>query len=69
MGEVWIDGQALSSRSIRERARLIAYAPQTHVATFAFSVEAVVLMGRNAHGNLFARPNSHDRAVATAMSA
>jgi mxaC protein len=45
MGEVWIDGQALSSRTIRERARLIAYVPQTHVATFAFSVEAVVLMG------------------------
>ena len=27
--------------------------PQTHVATFAFSVEAVVLMGRTAHGDLF----------------
>ena len=30
--------------------------PQTHVATFAFSVEAVVLMGRTAHGDLFTRP-------------
>jgi iron complex transport system ATP-binding protein len=37
-GEVRLDGVALSSRSIRERARLIAYVPQTHVATFAFSV-------------------------------
>ena len=27
-----------------------------HVATFAFTVEAVVLMGRTAHGNLFSRP-------------
>ena len=45
-------------RSIRERARLIAYVPQTHVATFAFTVEAVVLMGRTAHGNLFARPTA-----------
>src|SRR5262249_29957207 len=44
-GEVRLDGHALSSRSIRERARLIAYVPQTHVATFAFQVEAVVLMG------------------------
>jgi len=36
-GEVRLDGHALSARSIRERARLIAYVPQTHVATFAFN--------------------------------
>ena len=66
-GEVWLDGAALSSRTIRERARLIAYVPQTHIATFAFSVEAVVLMGRTAHGDLFARPTSQDRMVAAAM--
>jgi iron complex transport system ATP-binding protein len=66
-GEVRLDGAALSSRSIRERARLIAYVPQTHVATFAFSVEAVVLMGRTAHGDLFARPTSDDRRVAAHM--
>ena len=63
-GEVRLDGAALSARSIRERARLIAYVPQTHVATFAFTVEAVVLMGRTAHGNLFSRPTAADRAVA-----
>ena len=32
--------------------------------TFAFTVEAVVLMGRTAHGNLFSRPTAADRAVA-----
>ena len=32
-GEVRLDGASLASRSIRERARLIAYVPQTHVAT------------------------------------
>ena len=66
-GEVRLDGATLSSRSIRERARLIAYVPQTHVATFAFSVEAVVLMGRTAHGDLFARPTAKDREVAATM--
>jgi iron complex transport system ATP-binding protein len=66
-GEVRLDGVALSSRSVRERARLIAYVPQTHVATFAFTVEAVVLMGRTAHGDLFARPSAKDRQVAAAM--
>ena len=66
-GEVRLDGAALASRTVRERARLIAYVPQTHVATFAFSVEAVVLMGRTAHGDLFARPSADDRRVAAHM--
>ncbi len=61
-----LDGHALSARSIRERARLIAYVPQNHAATFAFSVESVVLMGRTAHGNLFSRPTAKDREVAAA---
>ncbi len=63
-GEVRLDGKPLSHSSSRERARLIAYVPQSHQATFAFTVEAIVLMGRTAHGNLFSRPTSNDRAVA-----
>jgi iron complex transport system ATP-binding protein len=66
-GEVRLDGRALSGRSIRERAHLIAYVPQTHVATFAFPVESVVLMGRTAHGSLFRRPSAKDREVAAAV--
>src|SRR3981081_57339 len=65
-GEVRFDGKVLSARSIRERARLIAYVPQTQVATFGFSVEAVVLMGRTAHGNLFSKPTAKDRDVTAA---
>ena len=64
-GEVAIGGRSLAGISIRERARLIAYVPQVHVPTFAFTVESVVLMGRTAHGTLFSRPSAHDRAVAT----
>ena len=63
-GEVPIDGRSLAAISVRERARLIAYVPQVHVPTFAFTVESVVLMGRTAHGNLFSRPTTHDRSVA-----
>jgi iron complex transport system ATP-binding protein len=63
-GEVRLGGKPLTGRSSRERARAIAYVPQSHVATFAFTVEAVVLMGRTAHGNLFARPGAADRAIA-----
>jgi len=63
-GEAVIDGQSLAAYSIRDRACRIAYVPQLHTPTFAFTVEAVVLMGRTAHGNLFSRPSAHDREVA-----
>jgi iron complex transport system ATP-binding protein len=63
-GEVQLGGKSLGLYSIRERARVVAYVPQVHVGTFAFTVETVVLMGRSAHGNLFSRPNAHDREVA-----
>ena len=63
-GEVQLNERPLSTYSIRERARVVAYVPQVHVGTFAFTVETVVLMGRTAHGNLFSRPSAHDRAVA-----
>src|SRR5262249_57635938 len=63
-GEVAIGGRSLAGISIRERARLIAYVPQVHVPTFAFTVESVVLMGRTAHGTQFSRPSANDRAVA-----
>src|SRR5262249_13387528 len=56
----------LENYSIRERARVIAYVPQVHISTFAFSVETVVLMGRTAHGSLFSRPSVQDRVVAQA---
>jgi iron complex transport system ATP-binding protein len=63
-GEAQIDGRSLSAFSIRERARRIAYVPQVHNPTFAFSVESVVLMGRTAHGGLFNRPSAKDHDVA-----
>jgi iron complex transport system ATP-binding protein len=65
-GEVRLAGHSLAASSMRERARFLAYVPQSHVATFAFPVETVVLMGRTAHGNLFSGPTARDRAVAAA---
>jgi len=63
-GEVRLGERSLADYSSRERARLLAYVPQSHVATFAFTVEAVVLMGRTAHGNLYSRPTAADRVIA-----
>lgn len=68
-GNVTLNGKPLAAFSVRERARVIAYVPQVHTGTFAFSVETVVLMGRTAHGSLFARPSAHDVSVASAMLA
>jgi iron complex transport system ATP-binding protein len=64
-GEVTLGDRTLASYRLSERARLIAYVPQVHVATFAFPVEAVVLMGRSAHGGLLGRPTAADHAVVT----
>jgi iron complex transport system ATP-binding protein len=66
-GEVRLNDRPLPALSIGERARAIAYVPQVHIGTFAFTVETVVLMGRTAHGNLFSRPSVHDRVVALAV--
>ena len=62
-GEVRLGDKPLDNYSIRERARVVAYVPQVHISTFAFTVETVVLMGRTAHGSLFSRPSGQDRAV------
>jgi iron complex transport system ATP-binding protein len=63
-GEALIDGKPIATYSAPARARRIAYVPQAHVPTFAFTVETVVLMGRTAHGNLFSAPSAADRLVA-----
>lgn len=65
-GEVRLAGKPLGRLSVRERARLMAYVPQVHAGTFAFTVEDLVLMGRSAHGSLFSRPTARDRNVAAA---
>jgi iron complex transport system ATP-binding protein len=63
-GAALIDERPIASYPAPERARRIAYVPQSHVPTFAFTVETVVLMGRTAHGNLFSAPSRGDRQVA-----
>jgi iron complex transport system ATP-binding protein len=64
---VRLGDRRLSDYSNRERARLLAYVPQFHAVTFAFTVESVVLMGRTAHGSLFSGPSTADREVAWRM--
>jgi iron complex transport system ATP-binding protein len=63
-GTAMIDGKPIAAYAASQRARRIAYVPQSHVPTFGFTVETVVLMGRTAHGNLFSAPSAADRLVA-----
>ncbi len=63
-GAALIDGKPIAAYAASQRARRIAYVPQSHVPTFGFTVETVVLMGRTAHGNLFSAPSATDRLVA-----
>ena len=65
-GSVTLNGKPLAAHSLGERARLVAYVPQSHASPFAYSVEDLVLMGRTAHAGLFARPSAHDREVTRA---
>lgn len=66
-GDILIEGAPLASRSIRERARLMGYVPQSHAATFAFTVETVVLMGRTPFGDMFSGYTAQDRTVVSAL--
>jgi iron complex transport system ATP-binding protein len=66
-GEIRLEGKPLAASSVRERARLVAYVPQLSASTFAFTVEAMVVMGRTAHSGLFGRPSLKDYRIAQTM--
>lgn len=63
-GQIYIDGQALAMWSRGALARYVAYVPQAHNGSFAFSALDVVLMGRGARIGLFASPGPRDTDVA-----
>ena len=66
-GTIQVGHADLGTLRGRGRARLIAYVPQVHASTFAFSVETIVVMGRIAHTGLLGRPSAADHAVARRM--
>lgn len=55
-GTVRVNGKDLRNLSIRQRAREIAYIPQTHTTTYDYIVADVVLMSARAKGTLFSTP-------------
>lgn len=63
-GAVWLHGARLDGLSSIERAKRIAYLPQSHRPTFPFPVREVVLMGRWPHSTPMRGYGDDDRAAA-----
>jgi iron complex transport system ATP-binding protein len=65
-GQVLLDANPLSSISPRERAKRIAYVPQSTPTIFPFTALEVVLTGRSPYGGRFRFESSEDELVALA---
>ncbi len=63
-GEISLNGQAISRLSRKEYARKVAYVPQSQSVPFPYTVEEVVIMGRNAHLSSFSSPGRRDKEIA-----
>ena len=64
-GTVEVDGVDVLRCSDRQRARLLAYVPQSHTPPFAFTAIDVVVMGASTTGGLFGRPGASCYEVAS----
>lgn len=62
-GEIYLNNQNLKTCSPTQLATQIAYVPQAHY-NFNFSVQNVVLMGRNPYLKWYQSPRHHDREIA-----
>jgi iron complex transport system ATP-binding protein len=60
-GEIALDGRLLDSLPPRERAKSIAYVPQSTASVFPFEVIDVVLSGRTPHTSRFGFETDRDR--------
>ena len=62
-GEILLCGQDLEAYKRHEIARILAYVPQIHEATFPYTVREIVLMGRTAYAGSFGKPTKEDESV------
>jgi len=63
-GEVILDNASLSTLHPRERAKRIAYVPQSTSNVFPFTALEVVLTGRSPYSGRFRFESSHDEQIA-----
>ncbi|TAD87430.1 MAG: ABC transporter ATP-binding protein [Alphaproteobacteria bacterium] len=63
-GRVLVTDRPLTHFRPAERARRLAYVPQSAATAFAFTALTIVLMGRTAHAGPFSRPSTGDHTLA-----
>jgi iron complex transport system ATP-binding protein len=63
-GEVFFDGSPLPNLHPRERAKRIAYVPQSTSTVFPFTALEVVLTGRSPYSGRFRFESAHDEQIA-----
>ena len=63
-GSTLIDGQEVGNMKHTEFWKKIGYVPQAKLSAFAYTVEEMVLLGRNAHLKMTEMPNEDDREIA-----
>lgn len=63
-GEVQICGKNLTSLKPKERAQMVAVVPQSYYVDYDFTVEDIVMMGRNPYIDFRHRESKEDREIA-----
>src|SRR4029079_18675575 len=65
-GEGFVEGVALASIALRERAKRIAYVPQSTPTVFPFTAIEIVLTGRSPYSGRFSFESKDDKEIALA---
>jgi iron complex transport system ATP-binding protein len=65
-GTVEMDGRSIVDMREVERAKLLAYIPQTHTPPFPFTVRDVVALGRTVHLGRFSHASPEDERIVSA---
>ena len=63
-GNIKVDGEDIRAMKPREFARHVAYVPQGHKTTFAYTVLDVVTMGRTYAARMFSPPDEDQKDIA-----
>ena len=63
-GQITIGGRNMEQLKPREFAEHVAYVPQGHKTTFAYTVLDVVTMGRTYAAKMFSPPGQQEKAIA-----
>lgn len=66
-GQIFIGDRPVSRYRPRELARKVAFVPQAHERTFPYTVEQIVLMGRNARSGALTGPEAGDSGIVGEM--